>query len=59
MNRSMSPDDMFLIDDPQLSVDFAPNGHSQYPTYVDNVLMNFTGTLLGLNEILTRKRYAK
>lgn len=41
MNASLSPGNMFLIDDPQWSVDFAPNG-----------------TLVGLNDILTRKRYA-
>ncbi|KAH8589948.1 gamma-glutamyltransferase [Bisporella sp. PMI_857] len=41
MNVSMKEDNMFLIDDPQWSVDFAPNG-----------------TLLGLGETLTRKRYA-
>ncbi|KAG9244084.1 gamma-glutamyltranspeptidase-like protein [Calycina marina] len=41
MKAALSSENMFLIDDPQFSVDFAPNG-----------------TLLGLGDILTRKRYA-
>jgi hypothetical protein len=39
-------------------MDFAPNGMS-YHLGFENLHLNLAGTLLGLGETLTRKRYAK
>lgn len=57
MDYAMSGNNKFLIDDPNWSIDFAPNGKSCAQT--PRAVTNFLGTLLGFNETLTRKRYAE
>jgi hypothetical protein len=60
MDKATRNGNNFLTDDPQWAIDFAPNG----TWLVGYGLMDYsayhcTGTLLKVNETLTRKRYAE
>jgi hypothetical protein len=58
MNEAMYwANESFLIEDPDFAVDFAPNGMMMNSR--DEPLLMFAGTLLGFNEIMTRKRYGE
>jgi gamma-glutamyltranspeptidase/glutathione hydrolase len=58
MGYAMSDNNKFLIDDPVWAIDFAPNG--MLVVWLSVTLADLVrGTLLGLNEIITRKRYAE
>ena len=58
INSVTSDKNKFLTEDPSWAMDFAPNGMS-YHLGFENLHLNLAGTLLGLGETLTRKRYAK
>lgn len=50
----------FLVKDPVWAIDFAPNGTwSFWLTTSERYLTASAGTLLGLGDVITRKRYAE
>ncbi len=58
MGYAIADGNNFLVDDPQWAIDFAPNGISSSCLHPEK-LANGAGTLLGLNDTITRKRYAE
>ncbi|KFG81769.1 hypothetical protein MANI_118548 [Metarhizium anisopliae] len=58
IERAVKGKPNFLVEDPNWAQDFAPNGSSAQTLTCHTFAYEYTGSLLQVGEIMTRKRYA-